>query len=123
MAANRKTRKNKKPLIHKHGATIMAISQATPKFRKSMIKHAPPEVIHCVSECCHNVLKGNVPLSDTQKRKLQPNRQHLRLLADRRVPLHKKRKILNQKGGFLPILALTLAPMIADTVGKLVDKI
>ena len=108
----------KKPLIHKHGATVIALSQATPKFRKSMIKHAPPEVIHCVSECCHNVLKGNVPLTQPQKRQLHPNRQHLRLLADKRFPLYKKKQILNQKGGFLRILGLLAAPMIAKTISS-----
>ncbi|XP_053391379.1 uncharacterized protein F54H12.2-like [Mercenaria mercenaria] len=47
---------------------VIALGRTTPKFRKKMIQHAPKEVINCVSECCYNVLKGNVSLSEAQKR-------------------------------------------------------
>ena len=119
------TKKNKEPLIQQHGATLLALSKAPEKFRKVMIKHAPNEVINCVAECCHNVLKGNVPLSSVQKQQLHPKRQHLRNLANKKVSIKKKKKILNQKGGFLPAFLLpALAPVIAKTiVGKIVDKI
>jgi hypothetical protein len=107
-------RKRKAPLIKKHGHMMMTLLQAPPKMRRNMTKHAPNELIHCVSECCQNVLKGNVPLSPAQMRKLKPKRQVLRALADKKVPIQKKKKIINQKGGFLPLLALAAAPVVTS---------
>ena len=74
----------KTPLIKKHGSMVMAMMQATPKIRKKF-KDSPSEVVRCVSECCHNVLKGNVHLSSAQKKKLYSSRQHLRRLASKSI--------------------------------------
>ena len=123
----KKARKHqrKMPLIKKHGSMVLALGQAPPQFRKKIVKEAPKELINCVAECCHNVLKGNVPLSEAQKRRLHPKRQQLRLLADKKVSVQKKKKVLNQQGGFLPMLALapSLAPVVGNVLGELIKKI
>lgn len=119
----KRTPKRKTPLIKKHGNMMLALSEATPQYRKKLIQNAPNDLINCVAECCHNVLKGNVHLSEAHKRQLHPKRQQLRELADKKVPIAKKKRILNQKGGFLPILALSLAPVLNNSIGKLIDKI
>ena len=96
--------KRKTPLMKKHGAMVVALAQAPPKYRSKLIKEAPKHVIQCISECCSNLLKCNVPLSVSQKQRLHPKRQHLRDLASKSVPISKKKKILNQTGGLLPFL-------------------
>ena len=78
-------------LIKKHGSMVMAMMQATPQTLKKLVKDSPSEVIRCVSECCHNVLKGNVHLSSAQK-KLYPSRQHLRRLPSKSISVKKKNK-------------------------------
>ena len=102
----------KSPLIKKHGSMVMAMMQATPQTRKKLVKDSPSEVISCVSECCQNVLKGNVHLSSAQK-KLYPNRQHLRRLASKSISVKKKKHILNQKGGGVSFIACTCIITIA----------
>ena len=79
----------KTPLIKKHGSMVMAMMLATPQTRKKLVKDL--EVIRYVSECCHNVLKGNVHLSSAQKKKLYPSRQHLRRLALKSISVKKKK--------------------------------
>lgn len=106
----------KTPLIKKHGPMVMAMLQAAPKTRKKLIKDAKSPVIKCVSECCHNVLKGHVPLTEAQKTKLHSKRQHLRSLASKSVSIQKKKRILNQKGGFLPLLLGPLLPLLTKAV-------
>lgn len=101
----------KQPLVKKYGHLVLGMAKAPPAYRKKMIQEAPKEVIQCVGECCSNVLKGNVPLTPSQKTKCRSKRQHLRQLADKKVSIQKKKRILNQKGGFLPLIAL--APLIA----------
>ena len=102
----------KTPLIKKHATMIAALAKAPPKLRSLLIREAPNEIIHCVAECCQNVLKGNVHLSPLQKSRLHSKRQQLRNIASKAVTLKEKRKILNQKGGFLPLLL----PLIAGSV-------
>ena len=106
----------KTPLIKKHGSMVMAMMQATPQTRKKLVQDSPSEVIRCVSECCHNVLKGNVHLSSAQKKNLYPSRQHLRRLASKSISVKKKKQILNQKGGFLSLLAPALLPLLGKAV-------
>lgn len=101
----------------------MALSQAPPTVRKKMIKAVPNDFVHCVSECCHNVLKGNVPMTQAQKHQLHPKRQLVRMLADKHVPVTQKKKVLNQQGGFLPLLLPLLAPVLAPVLGKVVKEI
>ena len=106
----------KSPLIKKHGSMVMNMMQATPQTRKKLVKDSPSEVIRCVSECCHNVLKGNVHLSSAQKKKLYLSCQHLRRLASKSISVKKKKQILNQKGGFLSLLAPALLPLLGKAV-------
>ena len=113
--------KRKQPLVRKHGKMVLALTEASPKFRKKIIQEAPAELVNCISECCQNVLKGNVPLSSAQKQKLHSKRQQLRLLANKKVSVKKKKIILNQKGGFFPLIAL--APLLAKAILPIAGEI
>ena len=117
--AKRKVQQQKKkiPLIQKHGRILVAMANSSPKLRKKLISDSPPSVINAVSECCKNVLKGNVMLTSGQKQKLAPKCQHLRLLASKSIPIKKKKIILNQKGGAL--LGLLLKPILGAALGQI----
>ena len=86
---------------------IKLLSVATPRARKQLIANGGRELIDCISECCANILKGNVPLNDKQKAKLCKHKNKLRKLALKKVSLKKKQII---KGGGFSIGA-TLAPV------------
>lgn len=76
------------------------------KSKKKILKHCPNCTIKYLCECALNLLQGNVPLTKSQKRKLTPYKQSVRKLANKKVPLYKKRKLLqSQRGeGLLSIL-------------------
>jgi hypothetical protein len=77
------------------------------------------ELLKCLSECAYNVINKNVPLNDAQLNKLSKHKKIVRELACRKSTLKsKRRKVLNQKGGFL--LAL-LAPVITALVEHLIQ--
>ena len=83
---------------------------------KAFIQAADKNTVNGLCECCLNILKGNVPLTSAQKRRLGKHKQTLRLLArKKRLSLRVKKKALLQKGGFLGAL---LGPIIS-TVGSL----
>ena len=87
---------------------IKFLSVATSRARKQLIANGGREIIDCVSECCANILKGNVPLNEKQKATLCKHKNNLRKLALKNISLKKKKKIL-QTGGF-PIGSI-LAPV------------
>ena len=87
-------------------------------MQKAVIKNADSGLIKCISECALNILKGNVPISPHQKSKLTRYKKDLRSLAQRRVSLKSRKRVL-QKGGFLGAI---LAPIITGVLGSLVGR-
>ena len=51
------------------------------KKRSDIIRKCDNDLIRSLSECCHNILKGNVPLTLTQKVKLRRHKNNLRKLS------------------------------------------
>src|SRR5205085_1458048 len=74
-----------------------------PGVHKKLIRHIleEPHVVKGITECCINVLKGNVPLSKAQKAKLVPYKRAIRMLARKDITPKRKKKIIIQSGGFL----------------------
>lgn len=82
--------------------------------RQNHVKHCPEKDIRTICECCLNLLKGNIPVSDKQKRALARYKSKLRILAKKGRTLKYKRKVLSQTGkGFW--LALLPAAISAIT--------
>ena len=82
---------------------LQVLAGAKPKLRKILIKNLPESVITAICDCCLNTLKGVIPLTPRQKRRLAPCKTQLRALANRKVSRKRKKTYLTQKGGaFLP---------------------
>ena len=80
-------RKNQlKKMFHK----IKLLSVATPRAQKQLIANGNRELIDCVSECCVNILKSNIPLNEQQKTKLCKYKNNLCKLALKKVSLKEK---------------------------------
>ena len=105
--------------LRKNGPTLRLLQKAPAPLQKHILDKASPALIRCLCDCAHNVLQGNVEITHHHKRKLKPHKTKLRKLADRKVALKTKRRII-QKGGFLPILLSALAPVISGVVGSLI---
>jgi len=79
------------------------------KDRNKVIRCGDSRLINCICECTKNVLKGRVPLTQRQLKKLSSWKECMRILATKRPSL-KAKKVLLQKGGFLGAL---LAPVLS----------
>lgn len=110
--------------LKRNAPLLKSVSRSAPRRRKEFIKCCPPDFIHCISEICLNVLKGNVPLTPCQYKKLKRQKNVIRQLADKKKGLiNKRRALTRQSGGFLfPLLASVVAPVIGDLVGSLIRK-
>lgn len=94
------------------------LSRSSAKRRKALIKQATREELATLFEICFNILRGNLPLNSYMKKKLKRERHTLRTLADKKVSLQRKKKVANQKGGFLGTVASIALPLIASLLLK-----
>ena len=88
---------------------------------RSIAKSASPDLIHCLSEVCYNLLRGAVEISARDKKKLSKYKTHIRKVASKGTSVKSKRTLI-QKGGFLPSLLAPLAPVIGSILSPLVKS-
>lgn len=103
---------------HKH--ILHVLKTCNPVIRKSILKSANPELIKTLCEICINTLNGNAKISPNCKKSLKSYKNPLRKLISPRVGLKTKKKILIQKGGFLPAL---LGAVLSGVIGNLIERI
>ena len=96
-------------------ALLKLISKS--KKSKHILKKCSNSVIKTLCECAINVLRGNIPLKKSQKKRLFAYKRSLRKLSDKKTPLYKKRQLLVQRGdGFLSILLPTAISVISSLI-------
>ena len=83
------------------------------KKRRDIIRKCDNDLICSLSECCHNVLKGNVPLTPAQKVKLRRKKHNLRKLSIKKTSIKARKKIL-QRGGFLGALITPILSVLGN---------
>lgn len=89
--------------MKRHVHLLHILSRASPKQRKAILKTTSDEQIKSLCEICQNVLIGNV--RNISLKKLKLHKKILRQLADKKIAISKKRKLVtNQTGGFLPLI-------------------
>ena len=91
--------KNMSKLVKRNYLKLKALELTTPKLRKNIVRAADKDFIDCISECCRNVLKGNVSLTPKQKKSLFSHKCKLRTLSSKQISLQKK-KTNNSNGWF-----------------------
>jgi hypothetical protein len=90
--------------IRKHKDLLKVLMKNNCKLNRAIIKDSDDDLIITLCEIIKNVLKGNVKISNHQKKRLQAKKTSLRKLASRGQSIKGKRRII-QSGGFLPLLA------------------
>ena len=98
-------------------AKLRQLRYAKPAVRKQMIKNGDKELINAICETCKNILKANVPLTPSQKRRLCRHKRTLRELVKKKVSLKRKKQIL-QKGGFLGALITPILSLLGGLIGS-----
>ena len=97
---------------------LQILAKSKPKLRKILIENVPQSVITAIYECCLNTLKGVIPLTQRQKRRLAPYETHLRALANRKVSRKRKKIYLTQRGGSILTALLPPAPGVLGSCSK-----
>ena len=106
--------------LQDHAPYLHVLVNGTAKQLEGILRGANKKLIYCLCECALNVLQGNVKLHNSEKDKLRKHKQPLRVLADKRVALGRKRELLlNQKGGWVTAL---IVPILSSLTGLLFKR-
>jgi len=72
--------------------------------------------VKSISECVLNVLNDNINLTACQKKRLRKFNVPLRALADKRESISTKKRLINQRRGFLVSLLSAILPNVASLI-------
>ena len=93
------------------------LNSVSPKERKRLMKNAcSSDFVKCVNECASNIIKGNVPLTTSQKGQLLRRKRLLKKLVLKKTSLKNKKKIV-QTGGFLGALLGPIVSVLGSLFG------
>ena len=104
--------------LKKNLGLLNQLYKAKPKLRKAVLECADKDTIHCLCECCYNILNGNIPLSPQHKKALSRYRKDIRFLGSKSGAVKKKQQLLAQKGG---LVSAVLAPLLAVAASLLAE--
>lgn len=91
-----------------------------PKLRKAVFENANNGLVTTINEIILNTLNGNSPVNKKTKEKLKKYKKEMRCLICPKKSVKSKRKLLIQKGGFIPAL---LASLLTGIVGKILENV
>lgn len=101
---------------------LKKIRKVSAKKRRSIINTASSDVIKTLSECCRNVLNGNCKIRPKLRKKLLRYKEVIREIGCYKAPLKRKRKLLDQKGGFLSALLGAILPLLSASISNLIKQ-
>lgn len=102
--------------LKKNYHLLHVLSKATPTQRRAILKTANKNQIDCLCELCLNALEGNLKVN---VQKLTKYRTTLRKIAKKPKKFEeRKRLLLHQTGGFLPLIIPAALSLLANIFNK-----
>ena len=106
--------------LQKNGPMLRLLQKTQTALQKSILDKASPELIRCICDCAHNILHRKVSILLITK-KLNQHKNKLRKLADRKVALKNKKRLV-KTGGFLPLLLSAVTSVISGALSSLAKR-
>lgn len=109
----------KKKMVH----LIKVLSQTKPADLNKILSYLSDDAINDICECIYNVIYTDLKLSARKKSHLRKciksncsMHKKIKTITSKKEPIFKRRKALNQVGGFLPLLLGTALPFLVDLI-------
>ena len=99
---------------------LKLLKAAKPKQRKAILESSSLDLVDCLSEIAENILKGNIKLTERDKKRLKRYRLFLRQLACNRNSKQQRRRAVLQTGGALPALLAPIIGLAGSLLGSLI---
>ena len=105
-------------LVRRNLSLLKKLLKAKPHQRRVILQTGSDELILSLCEVALNILRGTIPLTSGQYRRLVKNKSLIKLIADKKIGVGKKRRTINQQGGFiLPLLSVAI-PFITSLIAS-----
>lgn len=104
--------------LRRNWELLKALVKATPTVRKTILRDASSDLISAIGEIALNILKGRIPLKEHQKNILKKWRKAIRKLSDKTMPIKKRKRVVNQSGGFIGALLGFAIPLITSLLAN-----
>lgn len=98
---------------------LFILKDASPKLRKSILQNCNFSTIKAIQEIAHNILIGNHEVTSKCFNALKRYKKDLRKFACSKSSGCSKRKIVVQKGGFVPLL---ISSVLSGIIGKILSQ-
>ena len=102
--------------VKQFAPVFITLKHLRPKQRKSMLNLMDREQMRAFEEICLNIVKASVPMNEDHLEICKQWRKPLKMMAQERVPLKEKKRIL-QTGGFLSAIIPVVASLIGGIIG------
>ena len=80
--------------------------------RKAILDNLSNDQLKSLTELVHNLLQGNIPITEVQKRKLRKHKAFLKILGNPKVSNAIKRDALCRKGAVVTTVLKIAAPQL-----------
>ena len=91
---------------------LYLLSTAPPAQWKALLDTITNDQLRALTEVTYNVLQGNIILTEAHKKRLRQHKLFLRVLADQKESLIKKREALCRKETVVTLLIKAAAPQL-----------
>jgi len=108
--------------IRRNFCVLHNLQNSSKYKRNKLLKEADKDTINSICECIYNILFGDVDLTPEEFNQLKRERQFLRKLVQKRLSLKKKKELLIQKGGALPVILGPALALAAGLLGEVIGK-
>ena len=108
--------------LRRNFASLKVLQKAKIKQRKALLTNANTDLVLCIAEIVHNLLKGNVKVGSKQRSQLKRYKKVLRRLANKGTSTKLKKKLLIQQGGFLSALLGPAIGIIGSLLGNVLQR-
>ncbi len=97
---------------------LKLLYKASPKQRRVILQTASDQLILSLCEIALNVLRGTIPLNTTQYRRLKKRKDEIKYGASKKITVVRKKRMINQRGGFLVPLLSVAIPFITSLISR-----
>lgn len=105
---------------------LTLIKKLKPEDRGKLINHLNNEAIELLTDSVHHIINVDIGLSSAKrnnlKKKLSPSKKNFYKIADRSIPIQKRRQALVQEGEGLGLILSAAIPLISNLISGLVNK-
>ena len=102
-------------MLNRNRYILTKLAKVNAKDRKSILNNAPSELFKVFNLIFKILRDGNLKFSNKQQQKLKKHKRFIQQSSDLKSSAI-KRKIQNQRGGFLPAILSAALPIIGSIV-------